>query len=141
MTAEEFLGQYKDAMARIRRIADERQGVMDLITHITPNYGGEAVAHSPNFNKIPDAVARLDELNRKYDEECAVLVRQMDTVHSAIHSVTNKKVRDILILYYIKDKQHKEIAYEIGISDSTERRLYNDGLSQIQEQMTKNESV
>lgn len=141
MTAEEFLGNYKDSMARIKQIAEERQGIMDLITHITPSYGGEAVAHTQNVNKIPDAVAKLDELNRRYDTESAVLVQQMGEVHSAIHSIPNKKIRDILIQYYINGKQHKEIAYDLEISDSTERRLYNEGLFQIQCRMEKNESI
>ncbi len=131
MNAEKFLCQYQDSKARLRRLEEERQGIRDLVTHITPGYGSVSVRHDPNLQKIPDAIIRLEELDKKYSEESRRAVDLMGQIHDAIYTISDEKARDILILYYIMGKTHKEIVYDLQISASTECRRFKLGVEQI----------
>lgn len=132
VNAEKFLCQYQDSKARLRRLEEERQGIRDLVTHITPGYGSVSVRHDPNLQKIPDAIIRLEELDKKYSEESRRAVDLMGQIHDAIYTIPDEKARDILILYYIMGKTHKEIVYDLQISSGTERQRFKQGMEQIQ---------
>ena len=132
MNAEEFLSQYLDAKSRLHRLNEERESIRDLMTHITPRYDSVSVRHDRNVNKIPDALGKLEELDKKYSEESRRAVDLMGQIHDAIYTIPDEKARDILILYYIMGKTHKEIVYDLQISSGTERQRFKQGMEQIQ---------
>ena len=132
MNAEKFLCQYQDSKARLRRLEEERQGIRDLVTHITPGYGSVSVRHDPNLQKIPDAIIRLEELDKKYSEESRRAVELMEQIHDVIYMVPDGKQREILTMRYIMGKTHKEIVYDLQISSGTERQRFKQGMEQIQ---------
>ena len=132
MNAEEFLCQYQDSKARLRRLEEERQGIRDLVTHITPGYGSVSVRHDPNLQKIPDAIIRLEELDKKYSEESRRAVELMEQIHDVIYMVPDGKQREILTMRYILGYQIKRIALEMKITDRTVCRLQRCAMEQIE---------
>ena len=137
MNAEKFLCQYQDSKARLRRLEEERQGIRDLVTRITPGYGSVSVRHDPNMQKIPDAIIRLEELDKKYSEESRRAVELMGQIHDVIYKVPDSKLRDsklreILVMRYILGYQIKRIAVEMKITDRTVWRLQKYAIKQIE---------
>ena len=132
VNAEKFLCQYQDSKARLRRLEEERQGIRDLVTHITPGYGSVSVRHDPNMQKIPDAIIRLEELDKKYSEESRRAVELMGQIHDVIYKVPDSKLREILVMRYILGYQIKRIAVEMKITDRTVWRLQKYAIKQIE---------
>ena len=138
MNAEEFLSQYLDAKSRLHRLNEERESIRDLITHITPGYGSVSVRHDPNMQKIPDAIIRLEELDKKYSEESRRAVELMGQIHDVIYKVPDSKLREILAMRYILGYQIKHIAVETGLSVSRVSELHRRALLAISEQLRTN---
>ena len=132
MNAEKFLCQYQDSKARLRRLEEERQGIRDLVTHITPGYGSVSVRHDPNLQKIPDAIIRLEELDKKYSEESRRAVELMEQVHDVVYAITNHEARQVIDLYFISGKLQKEIAYDLHVSTRTVIRRFKQGIELAQ---------
>lgn len=132
MNAEEFLSQYLDAKSRLHRLNEERESIRDLMTHITPRYDSVSVRHDRNVNKIPDALGKLEELDKKYSEESRRAVELMEQIHDVIYMVPDGKQREILTMRYILGYQIKRIALEMKITDRTVCRLQRCAMEQAQ---------
>ena len=132
MNAEEFLSQYLDAKSRLHRLNEERESIRDLITHITPRYDSVSVRHDRNVNKIPDALGKLEELDKKYSEESRRAVEVMEQVHDVVYAITNHEARQVIDLYFISGKLHKEIAYDLHVSTRTVLRRFKQGIELAQ---------
>ena len=135
VNAEKFLCQYQDSKARLRRLEEERQGIRDPVTHITPGYGSVSVRHDPNLQKIPDAIIRLEELDKKYSDESRRAVDLMGQIHDVIYMMPDGKLREILAMRYILGYQIKHISAETGLSVSRVSELHKRALLAISEQL------
>ena len=132
MNAEEFLSQYLVAKSRLHRLNEERESIRDLMTHITPRYDSVSVRHDRNVNKIPDALGKLEELDKKYSEESRRAVEVMEQVHDFIFKIRDNRLCALLGMRYIHGYQMKRIASEMRISLSRASELHSIALKQAQ---------
>lgn len=84
------------------------------------------------MNKIPDALGKLEELDKKYSEESRRAVEVMEQVHDVVYAITNQEARQVIDLYFISGKTHKEIAYDLHVSTATELRRFKQGIELAQ---------
>ena len=133
MTVEEYLMGYQDSIHRLRYIEEEQLYLRANLTRTTPGDGGIGVSHGTNVNKIPDAIARSEELDKEYQEESARAVQTMKEVRNCIMSVSDTKLRDVLTMRYILGYPIKNIAAELGVSPNRASELHRKAISSIVE--------
>ncbi len=75
MTAKEYLRQYGQLKREVLRLIDERQRWVDLATRITPTYSDVPVSGQSGDGKIPAAVEKIVEQERKIDAKIAELTK------------------------------------------------------------------
>lgn len=113
MTTEEFLSGYQEAKSTILLIEAERESIREMMTRITPAYGGVAVSHSGGGNQIPATIARLEEYDAEHEGEIRRCIEQMREVRDAIFAVKHPGAKGILTQVYILGKTHQQVADEM----------------------------
>lgn len=102
MTGKEYLWQYREANAELKRIESEISSIDDLLGSVTVDPTSEKVQSSHDPDQIGKLVARkvdmLDELDRKK----AAMLELLREICSVIEELSDPDERLLIQLRYVK---------------------------------------
>lgn len=132
MTAEEFLEQYGDTVAKIRRKQRLKESLEDQMTNITSHLTPDKVQNSGSLQKIAEAVEEALDL----EEEIKELLILKNKVRKEIESVINRILTlkgDVLYEKYLVLTSEEDIAKVIDRTVDTVHRLIREGIEEVQQ--------
>ena len=135
MTAKEYLRQYGQIEREIERLLDERQRWVDLATRITPAYSDAPAGGSGGDGKIPAAVEKIVEQERRIDAKIAEMTKLLDEIEKLLGEVGNPDYRLLLELRYLQGLTWEQIAKKMHYSWRHIIRLHGKALLQMQDVM------
>ena len=133
MTAKEYLRQYGQLKREVLRLIDERQRWVDLATRITPTYSDVPVSGQSGDGKIPAAVEKIVEQERKIDAKIAELTKLLEEIEKLLGEVRNSNYRLLLELRYLQGLTWEQIAERMRYSRRHIIRLHGSALLQMQD--------
>ena len=132
MTAKEYLRQYGQLKREVLRLIDERQRWVDLATRITPTYSDAPKGGRSGDGKIPAAVERIIEQERKIDARFRELMGLFDEIEGKITGIEDSRQREILRRRYLGEQKWEEIAKEMHLDYRWVLRLHGRALQKIE---------
>ena len=135
MTAKEYLRQYGQLKREVLRLIDERQRWVDLATRITPAYSDAPKGGQSGDGKIPAAVEKIVEQERRIDAKIAEMTKLLDEIEKLLGEVGNPDYRLLLELRYLQGLTWEQIAKKMHFSWPHIIRLHGKALLQMQDVM------
>ena len=132
MTAKEYLRQYGQLKREVLRLIDERQRWVDLATRITPAYSDTPKGGQSGDGKIPAAVEKIVEQERKIDARFRELMALLDEIEGKIAGIEDGRQREILRRRYLGGQKWEEIAKEMHLDYRWVLRLHGRALQKIE---------
>lgn len=133
MTAKEYLRQYGQIEREIERLLEERQRWVDLATRITPAYSDTPKGGQSGDGKIPAAVEKIVEQERRIDARFRELMAVLDDIEGKIAGLEDERQREILRRRYIAGQKWEEIAREMHYGYQWVCKLHGRALLKIKE--------
>jgi RNA polymerase sigma factor (sigma-70 family) len=133
MTAKEYLRQYGQLKREVLRLIDERQRWVDLATRITPSYSDAPKGGQSGDGKIPAAVEKIVEQERRIDAKIAEMAKLLDEIEKLLGEVGNPDYRLLLELRYLQGLTWEQIAERMRYSRRHVIRLHGSALLQMQD--------
>lgn len=124
MTTTEYLEQLFDTESKRNIYIAEAERWHEMASSISVSYDKEPVKSSGNKQKLETATVNAVYYEKKAREQMAELMKQRDRIVNQIVELADRESRDILYLYYVKEKHISQICSDIGYSDSQTRRKY-----------------
>lgn len=132
MTAKEYLRQYGQLKREVLRLIDERQRWVDLATRITPAYSDAPKGGQSGDGKIPAAVEKIVEQERRIDARFRELMALLDEIEGKIAGIEDGRQREILRQRYLGGQKWEEIAKEMHLDYRWVLRLHGRALQKIE---------
>lgn len=132
MTAKEYLRQYGQLKREVLRLIDGRQRWVDLATRITPSYSDAPAGGSGGDGKIPAAVEKIVEQERRIDARFRELMALLDEIEGKIAGIEDGRQREILRQRYLGGQKWEEIAKEMHLDYRWVLRLHGRALQKIE---------
>lgn len=132
MTAKEYLRQYGQLKREVLRLIDERQRWVDLATRITPAYSDAPKGGQSGDGKIPAAVEKIVEQERRIDARFRELMALLDEIEGKIAGIEDGRQREILRQRYFGGQKWEEIAKEMHLDYRWVLRLHGRALQKIE---------
>lgn len=132
MTAKEYLRQYGQLKREVLRLIDERQRWVDLATRITPAYSDAPKGGQSGDGKIPAAVEKIVEQERRIDARFRELMALLDEIEGKIAGIEDGQQREILRQRYLGGQKWEEIAKEMHLDYRWVLRLHGRALQKIE---------
>ena len=133
MTAKEYLRQYGQLKREVLRLIDERQRWVDLATRITPAYSDTPAGGSGGDGKIPAAVEKIVEQERRIDARFRELMALLDEIEGKIAGLEDERQREILRRRYIGGQKWEDIAKGMHYGYQWVCKLHGRALLKIKE--------
>ena len=133
MTAKEYLRQYGQIEREIERLLDERQRWVDLATRITPAYSDTPKGGQSGDGKIPAAVEKIVEQERRIDARFRELMALLDEIEGKIAGLEDERQREILRRRYIGGQKWEDIAKGMHYGYQWVCKLHGRALLKIKE--------
>ena len=131
MTAKEYLQQVKQKKAIIKNLRRDKESVTEMLYSLGGSGEGERVQSSRNMDKFGTLYGRIDEMQRKIDEELASLVEFELIVSAKINGLNNEKNIEVLHRRYIRFQSWEVIADEMNYSVRYILRLHGLALEEF----------
>jgi DNA-directed RNA polymerase specialized sigma24 family protein len=132
MTAEEFLEQYGDTVAKIRRKQRLKESLEAQMLNVTSNLTPDKVQSSSSLQKVAEAVEEALDLA----EEIKELLILKNKIRKEIESVINRILTlrgDALYEKYLVLTSEEDIAKVIDRTVDTVHRLIREGKEEVQQ--------
>ena len=132
MTAQEYMKQAKILIHRIQRKRREAEDIrMREAYPSSPAYSDTPITTSPNPNRISDEILHAIQLEKDADAIFSELQMLKSRFQKAIDCLENPDDKDLLYKRYIEFKEWKQIAHEIGYSESHTKRLHSNIMKKL----------
>lgn len=112
MTAKEYLEQVKQKDAKIKNLRRDKASIEDMLYSfgLSRASGGDRVQTSRKMDKIGELYGRLDEIERKIDQQLGELMEFRMEVSYMINELKNEKHMIILNCRYVHLMTWEKIA-------------------------------
>lgn len=113
MTGKEYLWQYREANAELKRIESEISSIEDMLGNVTVDPTSEKVQSSNDPDQLGKLVARKVDMVDKLNRKKAAVLDLMAEICSVIDKVENPDDRLILQLRYVKMLSWDKVGAEL----------------------------
>lgn len=114
MTTVEYLNQYKYARIEIDALREEAQEIKKQLQEVSLTFGGDGSNTAPNIDKIPRAFEKIDLIEREITARIGALAEVRMEINTVIQSVSDERLKTLLVCRYIAGESFEKIASEMG---------------------------
>jgi pyruvate-formate lyase len=132
MTTKEYLSQISRLDRMIKNKLSEISQLREVALSISSVQNEERVQSTPNFDKIGNACAKIDEMERNLDKMIDEYLQKKNTIISQIDSMENEIYYDVLFSRYIEKKTFEKIAADMNYSFRNVTRLHWKALNEFE---------
>lgn len=131
MTAEEFLEQYGDITAKIRRKKRLKENAEAQAENITSHLTPDKVQSSGSLQKVAEAIEEALDLEKEINELYILKNKVRKEIEYVLDRISVKQ-GDILYEKYLILTPEEKIAVAIDRSEDTVDRLIKEGQAEVQ---------
>lgn len=131
MTAKEYLQQVKKKKTILKNLRRDKESVTQMLYSLGGSGEGERVQASRNNDKFGTLYGRIDEMERKIDDELAELLSFQLLVSNQINGLKNEKNIEVLHRRYIRFQSWEVIADDMKYSVRYILRLHGLALEEF----------
>lgn len=136
MTVKEYLKEIRKMDAFIKNKLIEIQQLEDMKYSITAQLENEAVQTSPNYDKLADLIAKIEELEEIIVNERSNMLDARRERIKVIEQLPDANQYDLLHMMYVQQKSLKEASIDIGIPYDTAKDIHGKALEYIRRNVT-----
>ena len=131
MRAKEFLVQYWDAKAEVKRLEHQLAEIEDLVGNVTVDPTSEHVQKSRDPDQIGELVARKADIESDLDAAKQKALATMQRVINVINMLKEREYRQILQMRYVEHTSWRRIAEDMNYDGRYIYKLYNRALDEM----------
>ena len=135
MTAKAYLQQYLEADSALQTRLEEIQSLEELLTKTTQAFGETPVQLRPS-DHIGAGTARLADARNEAEKALCRLVDLKQEIETAIFSLPERKMGNLLFKRYVLGKTFEQIAADMNYSWRQIHRLHNAALAQLEAKLS-----